>query len=353
MRKIMISGLALGNAYDSCSACNYDFNWLINYPSLLLWVDELLISKHIWQVIQETRYPKNKKVAKAIKLMFDMANAEGIVKIFDPTEIMTKDHSDNIFYQIDEDKKLLERAFNDTYSSGSEGVPDAFKLGQTEYCSPVLWTYYASNYLAEHFSAHCILPGQAYKYFNHLFGADLKMINHAATVSSFDKVFEVAIPNELTVHNYAFVGDDHCNSCMKEEECKDTYLLGLEKDVDKFLTFRTYDEIQSIKEVTEKIIKIRNENNGHLDPLEVKEEFIVRKKQIERGMHKSFPRVERWSNLATVLSVPVAVGGLYLQNPEMTVAGASVAGVATIAKESISYMRNKYNWIGFVNSFKK
>ena len=51
MNKVLVTGLALGFDSGLCSACNFDFDWLLNYSSILLWVDKIYIAQKIWDVV--------------------------------------------------------------------------------------------------------------------------------------------------------------------------------------------------------------------------------------------------------------------------------------------------------------
>ncbi len=49
MNKILLTGLALGKDIGLCPVCNYDFEWLLNNPSSLLWADKIIVPETIYQ----------------------------------------------------------------------------------------------------------------------------------------------------------------------------------------------------------------------------------------------------------------------------------------------------------------
>ena len=109
--------------------------------------------------------------------------------------------------------------------------------------------------------------------------------------------------------------------------------------------WRNYDEIHQIKDV----INQRNKIDGVINPIEIKNEFIDIRNKLNKRIKKVFPKVKRWPNLSTIMSVPIAIGGLVTGNPVLTVGGASMAGASTMVKELVTYLENKYNWVGFTN----
>ena len=53
MNQLLVTGLALGRAFDTCQACNFDLSWVIRYPSTLLWADRIMLTPEITSIVVE------------------------------------------------------------------------------------------------------------------------------------------------------------------------------------------------------------------------------------------------------------------------------------------------------------
>ena len=62
MNKVMITGLALGLETKACQACNFDFEWLLRYPSVLVWADKIVVTKGIWDVKRRDTLRVNRRI---------------------------------------------------------------------------------------------------------------------------------------------------------------------------------------------------------------------------------------------------------------------------------------------------
>jgi hypothetical protein len=120
--------------------------------------------------------------------------------------------------------------------------------------------------------------------------------------------------------------------------------------MNEILKWRNYDEIQQIKNVIEKIVAAKEKAGEIIDPNEIIAEFKDEQRKAQNRVNKTFPKVKRWANLSTILSIPVAITGLSSGIVPMTIAGATLAGVSKATKEAIDFMNSRYNWLAFINS---
>lgn len=350
MNKILVNGLGIGKEIGVCDFCSFDYSWLITHPSVLLWIDKIILTPTVWKAIQGQIYPINDKTSKALKLIFDMAEAENLIEIIDPSTLVTKEFSDIIFKLVESDSLKLVEVFPGIVKKGNEGVPGEIIIGESSYCSMYIWSVYTSLFLARHLDANCLLNERALKYLNLKFGLhNLPKNIDKNYIKSFESVFDVVLPNEALLHSYAFIEEKTCTSCINLSSCKDRYLLEIENGVNKIFKWRTYDEILQIKKVTEKIISKRNSSDEYIDPIEIKKEFITTRNEMNKLIRKVFPKIKRWTNLSTIMSVLIAVGGLVTGNNALTIGGSAIAGSTTIVNELIKYLESKYNWVGFTN----
>jgi len=350
LNKVLLTGLAIGKDLGACESCSFDLDWLIDNPSVLLWADKIIITPAIWESINDHKRLKTQKIAPALKLIFDIINSEGLLEIINPKDIISSQYIEYIGNIIQHDAKRLIEVFPQFVKKGDEGVPDSINIGDTEYCGAYLRSIYASLLLTKHFNANCLFNNKALNYLNLKFGLDGLPTNlNPNYINSFSNVFQVTIPNELVLHNYAFTNDSQCNSCRSLLSCKDNYLKDIENSVFKIMEWRNYDEIIQVKNITQKIINTKDSYDGTLDPILIKNEFNSEKRKINKRIKNVFPKIKRWTSLSTIISVPIALSGLIYDNSFLTVSGASIVGASTIAKELVNYFDSKYNWLGFKN----
>lgn len=63
--KLFQTGLALGNISGNCEACNIDLSWLYRTPSKLLWLDKIVVTDHLWNLLVS---PKNLNIKQIVML---------------------------------------------------------------------------------------------------------------------------------------------------------------------------------------------------------------------------------------------------------------------------------------------
>jgi hypothetical protein len=353
MNKLLITGLAVGQDAGVCEACNYDLAWLVNYPSVLLWTDRIIITETVWQVIQEEGYPHPPELAKACKLVFDIARVEGLIEIVQPTPLLKPQLRKSILTQVDSDLEKVRRLFPDKVEQRSIGRTG--KEGPTEtlidgvgFCSPYLCSVYASLVLAKAWGANCLFDPHVLHYLRYKFGVEA-FPKQADTgwIQSFTTLFESQFPNDQLIPGYAFDSQGRCLTCAHEEKCKKTYLNEVETRVRDLLKWRQYDEIRRAKAVFTKIVAWRDKT-GIVDPEQVAKEFRAEQSKLAKRTRLVFPKVKRWANVTTIVSVPLAITGLSSGGSLLTLAGAAAAGLAQVGKEYIEFLESKYRWVGFM-----
>lgn len=69
----------------------------------------------------------------------------------------------------------------------------------------------------------------------------------------------------------------------------------------------------------------------------------------QKMIRHPFPRINRWSSIALIASVPTTIIGLLTGLPIVSVIGASIAGLSKATSEYVKYLELKYKWIGFTS----
>ncbi len=350
MNKVLVTGLGLGFDFDVCGCCALDFSWLIENPSTLVWADKIIITKKAWQQQIES---SRDKFTKAVNLVLQIANSNGLVEIVDPNEIFTDDIGKKITYDVKKDMERLEKAFPELIKKGdTKKVPNELLINDKSFCGPYVASIYASLKLGEELQANCLLSNRDYEYLKFKFGLAADAYNRYSIPRILDEVFTLYLPDELVLHNYAFTPESRCSSCARDNDCKDNYLFDVEKNAAKLVKWRSYDEIIMAKRELDRIIDLKQQYGKELIAEDVKREFSDKQQRVNRNINRVFPLVKRWTNLTTVIATPISIYSAATGNAVATVIAASALGVAKVADEAMKYYENRNNWVGFINNIK-
>lgn len=351
MNKVIITGLALlsSGEPDECGVCNYDFSWIFNHPSVLLWADKIIVTKYIKSVINECKYPDSKTpLPKAIKMLFNILEDSNLLDTKNPDDVITGKGFEQICKQTEKDRIILAKEFSSIIKLGDDDkVPGQLLINKKMYCAPKIHSIYVALLLSRVWNASCLFDLTDYNYLRFRLGIkSIPKQDSKAYIRSFDSIFSSYLPNLDLVPHYAY--GKECEDCLHKKKCADTYLDDLEKNTYEMLKWRGYEEIQQLKNIINKAID-KFDSSEEINPKEVKRELHAKEIKMNKLLHKTFPRVKRWSNLVTSLSIPFAVAGLASQDALLTLSGAAFAGSSKIVTELLKWMENKNRWVGFLN----
>lgn len=352
-----MTGLAIGTEVGVCDACNYDFEWLRKYPSIFLWADKILLTKTTYDQIVNVKPNSTETAAlpQSLKLIFELAESEGAIEIVDPTKVVTTEVRDTIWDEVLKDREILKKFYpNDVRLVNQDeerGVPLEIFVNDIPYCGSHVATIYATLALTKVWDANCFFSDSVLNYLVYKFGiSGMPRQSEPGKAEAFTSVFNAYLPNVNFFPEYAFwsyYDAKKCEACKRMQNCQDTYLSDLEKNFKKMLTWRNYDEILQLKEVVDKIVRKRNKTNGIIDPESVLQEFQSVESKYRRRIKKIFPKVKRWANITTSLSIPMAIVGLAIDQPLVTITGGVLSGTSKLTEEVINYLTSKMSWVGF------
>jgi len=298
--------------------------------------------------IKKSSYPGgNEDLGRAINLIFEGLDKNGIIEVKKPSDVITEDLKKELFLQIEKDTKELSMQFPKDISIGKEQqIPGQMFVSDAEFCTPSLWTKYASLILAKEWDASLFFPQHSQMYFDKLFLLNSKQnitSNENAKRTAFEEIFKSKIP-EFELLPIILFDAKQCQSCASINKCTTDVFAKVDDNINNALEWRTYDEIYQLKEVLK---KISNESKN----LDVSSDDIMyaykdEETKIRKKLHSVFPKVERWSNMTTVLSIPVIVAGVQTGSVALSTIGASTAGIATTMNKYLDVLKNKYRWVG-------
>jgi hypothetical protein len=357
MNKVLMTGLAVGTDAGVCSSCNYDFEWLFRYPSIFLWTDKILITKTIHDMINKAQIPaiNAPALSKSLKLIFELAESHDLIEVVDPTKVVTPEVQNAIWEEVSTDRKLLSEYFpQDVLVNEEENpkVPMEMFINNFYYCSPFIATIYATLALTRAWKANCLFNEMVLNYLGYKFGiSGIPHQSEPGKADAFRTVFNAYLPNTTFLPEYvsrSYQSVAQCGDCVREQTCKDGYLVELENNFTKFLTWRNYDEILQLREVVDKIVSKRSKISGIIDPEEILQEFQSVEMKYRRRIKKVFPKIKRWANIGTMVSASIAFLGLAVNQPLVTIPGGVLITASVLSKELIDYLTSKMSWVSFI-----
>lgn len=351
MNKILVTGMALGAEPDieACQVCNYDLSWLFMNPSTLLWADKIILTPKIYEAISNGWFPdENRNIGKAISAIFEKIECYDLIEKKKPSQIITPEIRDGIFEEIDNDRKNLSETFPVAIRQGDEeDVPGSIYVEEVEYCSPVLWTIYAGLILASEWGANVLYPDRSYNYLKYKFGITPHEIkSKKEKYKAFDEIFSVLLPDEFLLPNVWY--DPKCKSCKKESKCDSKAVDDIVSKTKNILEYRNYDEMYELREVVSQITNEKN-NSTIISAEEIVKKFEKKEQKLKKRMNLLFPKVQRWTNMVTILSLPAVVAGLSTGSPTIASIGGGIGALSTVSNKYIEILKSKYRWLGFRN----
>jgi hypothetical protein len=85
---------------------------------------------------------------------------------------------------------------------------------------------------------------------------------------------------------------------------------------------------------------------------DIQREFKEKEVATQKKLYSVFPKVQRWSNLTTILSIPVIVAGSATASPLLAGLGAGIAGISKTIEKYITILESKSRWVCFNQSNK-
>ena len=101
-------------------------------------------------------------------------------------------------------------------------------------------------------------------------------------------------------------------------------------------------------QLRETLIKISSDKDSGVM---TSDELIEKYKDVEKSLRKKlfnvFPKIERWSNVLTILSLPVIVAGLSTGSTTIASIGGAVGGLSILSEKYLNFLKSKHKWLGF------
>ena len=327
-----------------------NFSWLANNPSTLLWADKIYVPKTAYETEKGRDETKTEKV---VSMFLDMAEAERVIEKFDVTQRYERRFGDDILQKMRDDSQKLLDTFPSIVKKGNPGIPEEILIEDKHYCGAKIASIYLDIHLANDLDANCLFSKYEHTFLKYLYGLKANQLGGYNINNAYNEVFSLYLPESIGIHSYAFMPEDHCMKCIHYNDCKNSYLQETEKAITQIFKWREYDELYQAKEEIGKIIQVKGQITSPKDIDDIIKAFQERQNTINRNIKKCFPKIERWTNMTTVLATPVTIASaIATGNTPLTIGSAVATGLAMATEKYLNYYKSKNNWVGFVNSMK-
>lgn len=320
--------------------------WLISHPHVILWSDEIYMADSDFKAIHT--YSDDEIASGSIRLLFDKLERSGVIKTFNPSSIASPVLKEAIEKQVIEDE---ERWKVEKLTDPDTGKIDManIRIGDLDICRFRLQSVYSSLAIANVLDSYCLFSTYEYELCKKRFG-EISIKSASLQKQPFQEVLEIFVPDFQLLGDY-IINREQCIKCKNEEKCASRCIDQTEEAISTVLDLRERDEMVELKEVILEVIeKVREKENGDSSEKErLKIEIHEKVKKYKYRLFKTFPKVERWAHITTVMSIPISFAGTIAGSSLVSFLGIGLLGSSQIATETIKYLQSKYQWIGFLD----
>jgi len=344
---ILVTGLGNG-VLGECAPCNYNAFQLICNPSMLLWIDRIVIPKNIWDVIIGE---KDNLVDKAVKLILESYDKAGLVDIIDTSLIFNNKITKILEEGVSNDINLLKSLNPDMEECNEKDSHFALRYNGVDYCYPKILSIYGDLYLAETIGANCLFDQDDLNFCQLKFGLTYQNpINSTNTVMGIDKIIKNIIPNVHPTPNFLSerIALTQCNKCKKQGTCEGDYFFALETAMKQYAEWREYDEFYLLRENMQNIIDEVTKNSDIVMPDDIYDAFIKERNRVNDLIHIRLSKIKKFSDLITALSVPASIISTSLgASLPVTLTSVALSGLSALTTVGINRFEEKYKWVNF------
>lgn len=342
-KNILVTGLVLGKETHMCSCNNVNFDWLFSQSTDLLWADNVIVTENEMSVIKDQRQVHT--YMKAVDIIFAKLFDAGFVKVISDSEI-NPGTAEELANRLTDDLDLL----SDIIEESNDERDPIMSIGKSYFCFPSLWTFYASIYLSFYYNANFSLSNNELAFLKELIPR--KYGNYIAETGAkiaMEEVLGLYLP-ELTIgHPYLFEDKEtRCGSCTHNNNCKDAYLNEIEKQVDKILAYRQYDEIRQLCEVLDKLCARKSSYDTILTGDELWSDLQEEAKLQERKAHKVLRQINRWRKISTYVSIGLGAASFF--SPYFGLSASIPAATSQFLSDKEGKIKKDTSWINFVSN---
>ena len=347
-KSILLTGLILGKETTMCPCTNINYRWLFQRPSDLLWMDKIIVTQNEWNELMRDMSESSKEnrlaIRKSLKLVFEILDSEGLIQIV-PDTIISQSRAELILQSIMSDLELIE----DLYKESENEDDPLIRMGQYEFCVPSLWSLYAAIELSMDLGASFSLEEDELAYLAALIPRKFRKEIQAGRNMAMDEVLSLYIPSVELGHDYLNGSSmGKCSDCVHSDKCEREYLSDIEKQMNRIINMRQYDEIRMTCEIMDRICEKSIETGHVLTGEELWSDLQEEADRMGKRIRRMLPKVQLWRRISTMVSI--GLGAASFLNP---IIGASVVAptvVEHLLASSEEKMKKETSWVNFVNN---
>ena len=336
---------------------NVSIEWLVTHPNAFLWADNIFMSNESFENIPY--HYKERVRQESIQLVLDEFKKRKIIQTFNPFSLAKPPLDDLIWNQVDEDQKRwgIKDCVVDADGKRDHCTVDMHGI---RVCPTILGSIYFTLAFCRILDAGCLLDQQFIDICNNRF-SEIEPKN----TEQFLNVFDMLVPSVQVLGDYVFSewreqnrteGTPSekrlCNDCINSEKCKSECLDQTESLIGKIIDFRKRDEMAETKKTIIKTIA-SVKKQGSEDTNDILKELGEEARKCRERMLASFPKVQRWIRISTILSLPIPLLGTYYNNSIISMTGMTALTIAKLAEKSLDHMKDKYRWVNFLDEMKQ
>lgn len=351
MKKVLITGMGIGKELGVCDACNLNLSWLVSSPGTLLWADKICIPKSQYDL--HTKHPHSKTDVALSIVLSELYNH----KLLDLVEIPhdTAAIQDLINSNVESDFKNMMKFFPESVKILDKEKNDHnnIQVGSKEYCRPYINSIYASRYLADTLHASCLFSESDYEFLKFKEGIAYQKAPERQYIGVLSELFAGMLPQASVLPEYALTRPEKCDTCAKHVDCQKTYEEDARKAICSYLKWREYDELYELRNEIDKILLEQVLIGKDISLKEAKRALEERQRKINTNIQRRFPKIKRWTKLATILSTPAMIVAAAGGNIPAAIVSASMTGAAQVTEKMLELYESKSKWVGFINKMSK
>ena len=351
MKKVLVTGMGIGKELGVCDACNMNFSWLVSNPSTVLWADRICIPKNQFEL--HRKHP-HEKIGVAISIVLNELYDQKLLELVEIPNAST-DIGKMIDCQVEADFKDMMRFFPEAVKILDKEKNDHhnIQIGDREYCLPYINSIYASRYLADTLHASCLFSESDYEFLKFKEGIAYQKAPERQYIGVLSELFAGMLPQASVLPEYALTRPEKCDTCAKHVDCQKTYEEDARKAICSYLKWREYDELYELRNEIDKILLEQVLIGKDISLKEAKRALEERQRKINTNIQRRFPKIKRWTKLATILSTPATIVAAAGGNIPAAIVSASMTGAAQVTEKMLELYESKSKWVGFINKMSK
>lgn len=349
MNKIIVSSLQNGFLEGDCVPCNFSYNNIIRNPSMMLWLDKICVSTDTWKTITQSQNSR-RKITRIVSKIFECYEKNNLVEVFDTKKLVKSETITNLQNQVERDVDILLDQFPNLFENHKKTTNNsAIVYKGIEYCYPNLYAIYGDLLLSQILKANCLFDIWQLEFCNLKFGLSAtNPINTQNKLLGIDRILSTFFPNIHSLPQYILSSNqEKCVECKNGDKCEADYIESLDNTLKKYSEWRKYDEVHQIRKLLNDITRECEKNNDIVLPEDIFNEFVNKKNEANNKLHKVFPKVEKWSELATYISFSTKAAAFMIGSTEVAAASIAAEGASIALKRVIKNKNKKYKWINF------